>query len=96
MVQMVQWLTRQEAVHRFTGYLQWAIPHYTVVQQDASEDTDDDNEKKPEELEDEYDKEGRGNAYIPDHEKGTISKNCHLHSLTTTKHPIFFTTYRIS
>ena len=55
--QMVQWLTRQEAVHRFTGYLQWAMPHYTTIRQDAAEDTDDDDENKPEELEDEYEKE---------------------------------------
>jgi hypothetical protein len=58
-VQMVRWLTRQEAVHRFTGYLQWAIPHYTTVQQpeDAAEDTDDDDENMLEELEHEHEKE---------------------------------------
>ena len=58
-VKMVKWLTCQEAVHRFTGYLRWAIPNYTVtaIQQDAAEDTDDDNENKPEEIEDEHEKE---------------------------------------
>ena len=51
MVQMVQWLTHQEAVHQFTGYLQWAMPHY-AIQQDLAEDTDDDDdENKPEEDE---------------------------------------------
>ena len=51
MVQMVRWLTRQEAVHWFTGYLQWAMPHY-AVQQDLAKDTDDDDdENKPEEDE---------------------------------------------
>ena len=54
--QMVRWLTRQEAVHRFTNYLQWAMAHYTAVQPDAAEVTDDDDENNPEELEDEYEK----------------------------------------
>jgi hypothetical protein len=55
-VQMVQWLTHREAVHRFTGYLQWAMPNYTVtaVQLNAAEDTDDDDGKKPEDLVDEH------------------------------------------
>ena len=58
-VQMVRWLTRQEAVHRFTSYLQWAMPHYAAVQQDAAEDRVDDDENKPEELqvEDEHEEE---------------------------------------
>ena len=58
-VQMVRWLTRQEAVHRFTSYLQWAMPHYAAVQQDAAKDRVDDDENKPEELqvEDEHEEE---------------------------------------
>ena len=46
---MVRWLTCQEAVHQFTCYLQWAMPHY-AVQQDLAEDTDnDDDENEAEE-----------------------------------------------
>jgi hypothetical protein len=58
-VQMVQWLTCREAVHRFTGYLQWAMPNFTAtaVQLDAAEGTDDDNENRPEDLEDDHEKE---------------------------------------
>lgn len=57
---MVRWLTRQEAVHRFTAYLQWAMPNYTmnaIQPPDAAEDTDDDNKNKPEDSEDESEKE---------------------------------------
>jgi hypothetical protein len=47
---MVQWLTHQEAVHQFTSYLQWAMPHYTTQQDSASDEYDDnDEENKPEE-----------------------------------------------
>ena len=51
---MVRWLTRQEAVHRFTSYLQWVMPHYVI--QDVAEDTpvDYDNKHKPD---DEYEME---------------------------------------
>jgi len=54
--QMVQWLTRQEAVHQLTSYLQWAMPHY-AVQQDEASDADDDNDEENE-LEDEHEEEG--------------------------------------
>jgi hypothetical protein len=54
--QIVRWLTHQEAVHQFTGYLQWAMPHY-AVQQDEASDADDDNDEENE-PEDEHEDEG--------------------------------------
>jgi hypothetical protein len=49
----------QEAVHQFTGYLQWAMPHYAIQQDvalDADDDDDDDDENEPEE--DKHEEEG--------------------------------------
>lgn len=76
-VQMVQWLTCQEAVHQFITYLQWAMPHYTV-QQNAASDADHDNdvENKPEEDECKEEVEEEAfTIYIPDCKDSTISKN---------------------
>jgi hypothetical protein len=43
-------------VHRFTGYLQWAMSHY-AIQQDAASDADDDNDEENEPEEDERQEE---------------------------------------
>ena len=63
-IQMVRWLTHQEAVHRFTGYLQWAMPHYTAQQDSASDDCDDyDEENEPEEEHEEEEVEEEVHTY---------------------------------
>ncbi|KAJ7810906.1 hypothetical protein B0H14DRAFT_3480210 [Mycena olivaceomarginata] len=42
--QMTVWLRRQEAVHKFTSYLQWAIPGYLAPS--ASENADPEEDEK--------------------------------------------------
>lgn len=51
--QMTKWLSRQEAIDKFTRYLQWAIPTYRaeVVDQYAIEGPDDDEEEEEDEEE---------------------------------------------
>ncbi|KAJ4488961.1 hypothetical protein C8J55DRAFT_534745 [Lentinula edodes] len=45
MVQMTIWLARQEAVHRFTAYLKWAVCNYNPQGlEDNDEEEDDDDE----------------------------------------------------
>ncbi|KAJ4484469.1 hypothetical protein C8R41DRAFT_769753 [Lentinula lateritia] len=45
MVQMTIWLARQEAVHRFTAYLKWAVSDYIPQDlEDDDEEEDDDDE----------------------------------------------------
>ncbi|KAJ7073650.1 hypothetical protein C8F01DRAFT_970896 [Mycena amicta] len=55
--QMTRWLTRQEAVHRFSLYLQWQYPGYSSgrgytpqdnVEWEQDDDVDDDEEEDPE------------------------------------------------
>ncbi|KAJ3847772.1 hypothetical protein EV368DRAFT_50596, partial [Lentinula lateritia] len=41
-VQMTQWLQRQEAVQRFASYLQWAIPGYIAELHGVADDKDED------------------------------------------------------
>lgn len=36
--QMTTWLQRQESLHRFCGYLQWAVPSYAADAEDPPED----------------------------------------------------------
>ena len=60
---MVQWLTHQETVHQFTGYLQWAIPHYTMWQDLGSDDYDDNEENEPEEEHEEEEVEEEAFTY---------------------------------
>ncbi|KAJ7019294.1 hypothetical protein C8F04DRAFT_1182372 [Mycena alexandri] len=50
--QMTVWLRRQEAVHKFGTYLQWAVPGYTAPTNsggdiDAVEEEDDEHEPEP-------------------------------------------------
>lgn len=58
--QMAKWLQRQEAVHRFETYLQWAIPGYKMTlgseilddeEEEDVEDDDDECEEKMNEVE---------------------------------------------
>ncbi|KAJ4470609.1 hypothetical protein C8J55DRAFT_435997 [Lentinula edodes] len=42
-VQMTQWLQRQEAVQRFASYLQWAIPGYIAELSGVANDEDEDS-----------------------------------------------------
>ncbi|KAJ3875340.1 hypothetical protein F5051DRAFT_442491 [Lentinula edodes] len=44
-VQMTQWLQRQEAVQRFASYLQWAIPGYIAELHGVADDEDEDEDE---------------------------------------------------
>ncbi|KAJ7893406.1 hypothetical protein B0H14DRAFT_3081378 [Mycena olivaceomarginata] len=44
--QMTVWLQRQESVHRFGSYLQWAVPGY-VARAAANDDPDDEDDDHP-------------------------------------------------
>ncbi|KAJ7898890.1 hypothetical protein B0H14DRAFT_3080756 [Mycena olivaceomarginata] len=46
--QMTVWLRRQEAIHKFGSYLQWAIPGYIVVPPTREDpDNEDDDDSQP-------------------------------------------------
>ena len=40
MIQMMTWLSRQEAVHRFGSFLQWAVGDYKVEMDDEEDEED--------------------------------------------------------
>lgn len=55
--QMTIWLRRQEAIHRFCLYLQWAVPGYLAGQEEGAKEGqpgDDDNEEDEEEEIDDH------------------------------------------
>jgi hypothetical protein len=45
--QMTKWLTRQEKIHRFTAYLQWAVASYYANPIDVDIEDSEDNDKNP-------------------------------------------------
>ncbi|KAF8814138.1 hypothetical protein BYT27DRAFT_7206323 [Phlegmacium glaucopus] len=63
--QMTVWLSRQESIHQFCLYLQWAVPGY--IAQITRDGGNDENEDEEEELEDEY------NSAAGDHEDSEIA-----------------------
>ncbi|KAJ7873970.1 hypothetical protein B0H13DRAFT_2236195 [Mycena leptocephala] len=58
--QMTVWLRRQESVHKFGSYLQWAVPGYLApISADSSDDEDEDVEDAPgQDLPEDSDDEG--------------------------------------
>jgi hypothetical protein len=57
---MTVWLRRQESVHKFGSYLQWAVPGYLApISADSSDDEDEDVEDAPgQDLPEDSDDEG--------------------------------------
>jgi Plavaka transposase len=55
--QMTKWLTRQEACHRFTSYLQWTVPSYRLELRAVSESKEDEDDGEEDEIEEGDDEE---------------------------------------
>ncbi|KJA17560.1 hypothetical protein HYPSUDRAFT_146380 [Hypholoma sublateritium FD-334 SS-4] len=74
-LQMTTWLQRQESIHRFCGYLQWAVPGYTAASDNAQEADDIiPVDKQPDEGEDLVQKEDATVEAILSNERWAIVK----------------------